>query len=108
MAETFRWRRGLDRKLREARGFYTIVALATLGGIALTFSPVDPIKALFWSAVVNGVICVPVLVVMMMLASNRKVMGSFVSGTGLRFFGWLTVAAMTAAVCAMLVTRLLP
>ena len=56
VAETFKWQRGLDRKLREAQGFYAIVALATLGGIALTFSPIDPIKALFWSAVINGVI----------------------------------------------------
>jgi NRAMP (natural resistance-associated macrophage protein)-like metal ion transporter len=104
VAETFRWRRGLDRKLREARGFYAIIALATLCGTGLTFSPIDPIKALFWSAVINGVISVPVLVVMMMLASNRKVMGSFVSGTALRIFGWLAVAAMAAAGCAMLVT----
>jgi NRAMP (natural resistance-associated macrophage protein)-like metal ion transporter len=104
VAETFRWRRGLDRKLREARGFYAIVALATLCGIALTFSPIDPIKALFWSAVINGVIAVPVLVVMMLLASNKKVMGPFVSGAALRFFGWLTVAVMSAAVCAMVVT----
>jgi NRAMP (natural resistance-associated macrophage protein)-like metal ion transporter len=104
VAETFRWRRGLDRKLREARGFYAIVALATLCGIALTFSPIDPIKALFWSAVINGVIAVPVLVVMMLLASNKKVMGPFVSGAALRFFGWLTVAVMSAAVCAMVLT----
>jgi Mn2+/Fe2+ NRAMP family transporter len=79
VAETFKWRRGLNRKLREAQGFYGIVALATLGGVALTFSPIDPIKALFWSAVINGVISVPVLIVMMLLTGNKKVMGRFVS-----------------------------
>jgi Mn2+/Fe2+ NRAMP family transporter len=79
VAETFRWRRGLDRKPREGRRFYPIVALATLAGIALTFSPIDPIRALFWSAVINGVISVPVLIVMMLLAGSATVMGEFVS-----------------------------
>jgi len=101
VAETFRWRRGLDRKPREARGFYAIVALATLGGTALTFSPIDPIRALFWSAVINGVISVPVLIVLMLLAGNAKVMGKFVSSPRLKFVGWLATAVMAAAVCAM-------
>jgi NRAMP (natural resistance-associated macrophage protein)-like metal ion transporter len=101
VAETFRWQRGLDRKLREARGFYAIVAFATLGGIALTFSPIDPIKALFWSAVINGVISVPILFVMMLLAGNPKVMGEFASSPRLKFVGWLATAVMAAAVCAM-------
>jgi len=101
VAETFKWRRGLDRKPREARGFYAIVALATLGGTALTFSPIDPIRALFWSAVINGVISVPVLIVMMLLAGNAKVMGNFVSSPRLKFVGWLATAVMAAAVCAM-------
>ena len=101
VAETFRWRRGLDRKPREARGFYAIVALATLGGTALTFSPIDPIRALFWSAVINGVISVPVLIVMMLLAGNAEVMGKFVSSPRLKFVGWLATAVMAAAVCAM-------
>jgi NRAMP (natural resistance-associated macrophage protein)-like metal ion transporter len=101
VAETFRWRRGLDRKPREARGFYAIVALATLGGTALTFSPIDPIRALFWSAVINGVISVPVLIVMMLLAGNAKVMGKFVSSPRLKFVGWLATAVMAVSVCAM-------
>jgi len=104
VAETFGWRRGLDRKLREARRFYAIIALATLGGVALTFSPIDPIRALFWSAVINGVISVPVLIVMMLLAGNPSVMGKFVSGPRLKFVGWLATAVMAAAVCAMFAT----
>jgi NRAMP (natural resistance-associated macrophage protein)-like metal ion transporter len=104
VAETFKWRRGLDRKLHEARGFYAVVAVATLGGIALTFSPIDPIKALFWSAVINGVISVPVLIVMMLLAGNPSVMGKFVSSPRLKFVGWLATAVMAAAVCAMFAT----
>jgi Mn2+/Fe2+ NRAMP family transporter len=104
VAETFGWRRGLDRRLREARRFYAIIALATLGGVALTFSPIDPIRALFWSAVINGVISVPVLIVMMLLAGNPGVMGKFVSSPRLKFVGWLATAVMAAAVCAMFAT----
>jgi Mn2+/Fe2+ NRAMP family transporter len=104
VAETFRWRRGLDRKLREARRFYAIIAVATLGGVALTFSPIDPIRALFWSAVINGVISVPVLIVMMLLASNDKVMGKFVASARLKLIGWLATLVMAAAVCAMFAT----
>jgi len=101
VAETFGWRRGLDRKLREARRFYAIIAFATLGGAAMTLSPIDPIRALFWSAVINGVISVPVLIVMMLLAGNAKVMGPFVAGRPLKVVGWLATLVMAAAVCAM-------
>jgi len=104
VAETFGWRRGLDRKLREARRFYAIIAFATLGGAALTLSPIDPIRALFWSAVINGVISVPVLIVMMLLAGNARVMGQFVAGRTLRVFGWLATLVMAVAVCAMFAT----
>lgn len=103
VAETLKWRRGLDRTLGEARGFYAIVALATLGGVALAFSPIDPIKALFWSAVINGVISVPVLIVMMLLAGDRKLMGPFVAKPLLKFFGWLATGVMGAAVFAMFI-----
>src|SRR5437762_10128615 len=74
VAETFEWKRGLDLKLLEAREFYAIIALATLGGVALDFSPVDPIKALFWCAVINGVIAVPIMVVRTLLADDPRVM----------------------------------
>src|SRR5262249_34014167 len=67
VAETFEWKSGLDLELLEAREFYAIVALATLGGVALDFTPIDPFKALFWTAVLNGVIAVPIMVVMMLL-----------------------------------------
>src|SRR6185369_15928479 len=74
VAETFEWKSGLDLKLLEAREFYAIIALATLGGVALDFTPIDPIKGLFWSAVINGVIAVPIMVVMMLLADDPEVM----------------------------------
>ena len=104
VTEIFEWKRGLDLKLLEAREFYTIIALATLGGVALDFSPIDPIRALFWSAVLNGVIAVPIMVVMMLLADDRKVMGGFTVTRWLKALGWLATGTMAAAVAAMFAT----
>jgi Mn2+/Fe2+ NRAMP family transporter len=104
VAETFEWKAGLDLKLLEAREFYAIIALATLGGVALDFTPIDPIKALFWSAVLNGVIAVPIMVVMMLLADDPKVMGTFTVTRRLKALGWLATWTMAAAVVAMLAT----
>jgi NRAMP (natural resistance-associated macrophage protein)-like metal ion transporter len=104
VAETFEWKRGLDLKLLEAREFYAIIALATLGGVALDFSPIDPIRALFWSAVVNGVIAVPIMVVMMLLSDDAKVMGGFTVTRRLKALGWLATGTMAAAVAAMFAT----
>ena len=104
VTEIFEWKRGLDLKLLEAREFYTIIALATLGGVALDFSPIDPIRALFWSAVVNGVIAVPIMVVMMLLADDAKVMGRFIVTRRLKALGWLATGTMAAAVAAMFAT----
>jgi NRAMP (natural resistance-associated macrophage protein)-like metal ion transporter len=104
VAETFEWKSGLDLKLLEAREFYGIIAFATLGGVLLDFTPIDPIKALFWSAVVNGVIAVPIMVVMMLLADDPKVMGVFTVTRRLKALGWLATWTMAAAVVAMFVT----
>jgi NRAMP (natural resistance-associated macrophage protein)-like metal ion transporter len=104
VAEAFEWKRGLDLKLFEAREFYAIIALATLGGVALDFSPINPIQALFWAAVINGVIAVPIMVVMMLLADDAKVMGSFVVTRRLKALGWLATGTMAAAVVAMIAT----
>jgi NRAMP (natural resistance-associated macrophage protein)-like metal ion transporter len=103
VAEAFLWKRGLDLGLDEARGFYAIVAVATLGGVALNFTHIDPIKALFWSAVINGVIAAPIMAVMMLLVSNAKVMGTFAAPRGLRVLGWTATGAMAAAVLLMCV-----
>jgi Mn2+/Fe2+ NRAMP family transporter len=104
MAEVFDWKTGLDRKLFEAKEFYAMVTFATVGGTLLDFTPVDPIKALFWSAVVNGFIAVPIMVVMMLLAQRPEVMGPFVVGRRLRALGWACTLAMLVAVVAMVAT----
>ena len=104
VAEAFEWKSGLDLKLLHAREFYGMIALATLGGVAIDFTPIDPIKALFWSAVINGVIAVPIMVVMMLLADDPEVMGPFVVTRRLKTLGWLATGTMAAAVIAMFAT----
>ena len=104
VVESFDWGSGLDKKLHEAKEFYAIIAFATLGGVLLNFTSIDPIKALLWSAVINGVIALPIMVVMMLLGSNERVMGRFTIGKRLRWLGWLATAVMGAAVVAMFAT----
>lgn len=103
VAESFRWPIGLGLSLAEARGFYFILAVATVLGVAIDFSGIDPVRALLWAAVVNGVIAVPIMVVMMLLAAKPAVMGPFVISGRLKMLGWLAVAVMAAAVIAMFV-----
>jgi NRAMP (natural resistance-associated macrophage protein)-like metal ion transporter len=102
MAGAFHWRRGLELPPSRAKGFYSIIVLSTVIGMALGFTSIDPIKALFWSAVMNGVIAVPIMAVMMLMASNRAVMGRFVVSRHLRWLGWGSTGLMAAAVAAML------
>jgi Mn2+/Fe2+ NRAMP family transporter len=104
VTESFKWRNGLDLKVVEAREFYGIIALATLGGMLLDFAPFDPIEALVLSAQINGVISVPIMTVMMMLAHNRKLMGEFTLSARHTVIGWFGVAIMLVAVVAMFVT----
>ena len=106
--EIFAWRVGLARKPARARKFYGAVAAATLIGAGLNFSPINPIKALYWSAVINGVAAVPIMVMMMRLATNRAVMGEFTLPKGLKLLGWLATGAMAAAAVAMVVGWFLP
>lgn len=106
VAELLGWREGLDRRLNDARGFYAILVGATLIGTALDFTPLDPVKALLYSAVVNGVIAVPIMVMLMLLATNRAALGPLVLGRRLRVVGWLATAVMAAAVVTMFATMI--
>lgn len=106
LGEAFDWRIGLARKPREAKAFYTTIVVATLAGAALSLSPLDPIKALFYSAVINGVLAVPVMAIMMVIASDRRVMGRFVLTGWLRALGWLATAVMAGASIGMGVASL--
>ena len=101
MAEAFGWPEGLERHWREAKGFYAIIGIATLIGSALHFTPIDPMKALYWSAVINGVVAVPIMIAMMILSANPAVMGPLPVRRKTRFLGWGAVALMTVAVAMM-------
>lgn len=99
------WKCGLDQRPWEAAGFYGVIAFATLLGIAIDWSPLDPIKALFWSAVINGVVAVPIMAAMMVVVSRRDAMGEFTASPKLLFFGWTATAVMAAAAAAMVFVR---
>jgi NRAMP (natural resistance-associated macrophage protein)-like metal ion transporter len=100
------WPVGLGRKPEKAKGFYATLAIASLLGVALNFSPINPIKALYWSAVINGVVAVPIMVAMMDMTGNRKIMGAFQIHDGLRLMGWLATAIMAAAAVIMCMTMI--
>jgi NRAMP (natural resistance-associated macrophage protein)-like metal ion transporter len=97
VAEAFRWKASLEQKPHEAKGFYGVLAAATLTGLALNFVGLNPIRALFWSAVMNGVVSVPLMAVTMLMATNRKVMGQFPLPGYLRVLGWIATAVMGVA-----------
>ncbi|MDE2310373.1 MAG: divalent metal cation transporter, partial [Betaproteobacteria bacterium] len=107
VAELFRWSNSLGLELKAAKGFYTIIALATLVGVLLDFSPIDPVKALLWSAVINGVISVPLMIAMMLIATQHKTMGRFVIGVRLKWLGWLATGVMAVVVLAFGLTSLM-
>ena len=104
VAESLDWESGMDRKLQEARGFYGIIGVATLGGVLLNFTHLDPVRALVWSAEINGIIAVPIMAVMMILASRPDVMGDFVIRPRLRRLGWAATVVMAVTVAAMIGT----
>jgi NRAMP (natural resistance-associated macrophage protein)-like metal ion transporter len=106
VAEAMEWRTGHALKPLEAKGFYSIIAAATLIGVAMDFTPIDPIRALLGAAVVNGVIAVPIMAVMMRLAVQPDVMGPFVITPRLRRLGWAATALMALAVGALIVSVL--
>jgi len=101
ISEALGWRMGLERSAKDAVGFYSIIGLSMVFGLIVVFSPIDPIKALFWSAVLNGVISVPIMAAMMVVASSKISMGEFTATAGQRLFGWTATGVMAAAAVAM-------
>ena len=107
VAEAMKWPIGLDRLPLEAKGFYGIIVLATLLGASIDFTSIDPIRALIWSAVLNGVIAVPIMALMMRMAVRPDIMGPFTIRRRLHRLGWFATALMTIAVVAMIATMAL-
>ena len=103
VSETFGWVEGLNRKPLEAKAFYSVIALATLGGLGINFLSIDPMKALYWSAVVNGLLAPPLMVVTMLIARNPRIMGRLTISPMLAFGGWLSTGVMALIAVIFLV-----
>ncbi len=104
VGEALQWPVGLARRPLEAKAFYATIAAATLIGVGINFVAIDPIKALFWSAVLNGIVAVPLMAVLMLLAANPKVMGRFTLPPVLKAVGWLATVVMAATVATLFAT----
>jgi Mn2+/Fe2+ NRAMP family transporter len=101
VSEAEGWKTGLDNKPWQAVGFYSVIGAAVALGLVIDYSGLDPIKALYWSAVVNGVIAVPMMAAMMIVARSRRKMGEFVAGPLLSTLGWTSTLVMAAAAATM-------
>jgi len=104
IGEAFGWNCGLDEKLRTAPRFYAVIIVSTLVGMLINFLRIQPVTALFWTAVINGVLAPPLLVMIMLVSNNKEVMGKRVNGRLTNFIGWTTAALMCAAALGMFVT----
>jgi NRAMP (natural resistance-associated macrophage protein)-like metal ion transporter len=102
MAEAMDWREGLERPVGEARGFYAVIAVSVLAALVIQFSPINPMRALFWSAVINGIVAVPLMAVLILLVSRESVMGQFTASRPIRLLGWAATALMGGAALVML------
>lgn len=103
LAESVGWKWGLERKAADARGFYSVIAVSVLAGLIIQYSPISPMKALFWSAVINGVVAVPLMVVIILLVSKKSVMGAFTASRPLLILGWIATVVMGASALGMLI-----
>ena len=104
VAEAFGWHEGLDESPARAAQFYGVIALATVVGMEINFLGINPIDALFWTAVIYGFLAPPLLVVLMLMANNPRVMGERVNGPLTNVLGWATTLTMAAAAIALVVT----
>jgi len=103
LSDTFGWEQGLKKKFKQAKAFYLVIAVSTIIGLWINFSNIDPIRALVYSAVINGVIAVPILYTIMKIANDKKILGNKINGRISNVIGWITVAIMGSAVVIMFV-----
>ena len=101
LCEAMDWTWGLERKATDARGFYGVIAVSVLAGLVIQYSPISPMKALFWSAVINGVVAVPLMVVIILLVSKKTVMGDYIASLPLIILGWIATVVMGLAAVRM-------
>ena len=103
LSEAMGWKSGLERKATDARGFYGIIAISVLAGLGIQYLPISPMKALFWSAVINGIVAVPLMTVIILLVSKKSVMGAFTASRSFIILGWVATAVMGAAAVWMFI-----
>ncbi len=103
LAEAMSWRSGLERKAHDARGFYSVIAVSVLSGLVIQYSPITPMKALFWSAVINGIVAVPLMIVILLIATSTSVMGRFTSRRFIVVLGGIATAIMAIAAAMMFI-----
>jgi len=101
LAETMGWNTGLEREATNARGFYSIIAVSLLAGLGIQYLPISPMKALFWSAVINGVVAVPLMAVIILLVSKKSVMGAYVASRQIVILGRIAALVMGATAVRM-------
>jgi Mn2+/Fe2+ NRAMP family transporter len=103
LSEAMGWKAGLEREATDARGFYGVIAVSVLAGLVIQYLPISPMKALFWSAVINGVVAVPLMAVIIVLVSKKSVMGAFTASRPIVVLGWTATAVMGAAAVWMFI-----
>ena len=101
LCEAMGWKWGLERKATDARGFYGVIAASVLIGLVIQYSPINPMRALFWSAVINGIVAVPLLAVITIVVSKKSVMGAYTASRPIIVLGWITTFVMGAAAVRM-------
>jgi Mn2+/Fe2+ NRAMP family transporter len=104
VAETFGWKYGLDTKPNEAKQFYAVIAIATFVGMLVNFAGINPLRALFWTAVINGLLAPPLLVIIMVVTNVDTIMGRHMNGRFTNVVGWAAAAIMFAAAVGMFAT----
>lgn len=104
VGEALKWPIGLEHKPLKAKGFYGVLAVSTLLGLAMNFTKIDPIKALFWSAVINGVVAAPMMIMLMLMSRNPRVMGKFTVSKRLQIVGWIATFVMILAAVGLFAT----
>jgi hypothetical protein len=102
-SEAMGWKWALERKATDARGFYSVIAVSVLAALVIQYSPISPMKALFWSAVINGVVAVPLMAVIILLVCNKSVMGRFTASRPIVILGWIGTAVMGLAAVRMFI-----
>lgn len=103
LSEAMGWKWGLERKVRDARGFYAVISISILSALAIQYSPINSMKALFWSAVINGIVAVPLMALIIILASKKSVMGDYTASRPIVILGWIATAIMGAAALGMFI-----